>query len=61
MHRILQRQDKVDFVIPFLDEDIPLYVDSFLLWILSQMDNRVHDLIIQNFTIWDIWKTKEKR
>ena len=61
MHRILQLQDKVDFVIPFLDEDIPLYVDSFLLWILSQMDNRVHDLIIQNFTIWDIWKTKEKR
>ena len=33
MHRILQLQDKVDFVIPFLDEDIPLYVDSFLLWI----------------------------
>ena len=32
MHRILQLQDKVDFVIPFLDEDIPLYVD-FLLWI----------------------------
>lgn len=33
MHRILQLQDKVDFVILFLDEDIPLYVDSFLLWI----------------------------
>lgn len=61
MHRILQLQDKVDFVIPFLDEDIPLYVDFFCCGFLSQMDNRVHDLIIQNFTIWDIWKTKEKR
>jgi hypothetical protein len=25
-------QEEVDFAIPFLDDDIPLYVDSFLLW-----------------------------
>lgn len=43
MHRILQLQDKVDFVILFLDEDIPLYVDSFfvvdfyLKWIIEYM------------------------
>ena len=49
-HGILLLQDKVDFVIPFLDEDIPLYVDPFLLWKSpSQMDNGLHDSIIQNF------------
>lgn len=47
---ILLLQDKVDFAIPFLDEDIPLYVDPFLLWKSpSQMDNGLHDSIIQNF------------
>jgi hypothetical protein len=25
-------QAEVDFAIPFLDEDVPLYVDPFLLW-----------------------------
>ena len=49
-HEILLLQDKVDFAIPFLDEDIPLYVDPFLLWKSpSQMDNGLHDSIIQNF------------
>lgn len=49
-HGILLLQDKVDFAIPFLDEDIPLYVDPFLLWKSpSQMDNGLHDLVIQNF------------
>ena len=43
-HGILMLQDKVDFAIPFLDEDIPLYVDPFLLWKSpSQMDNGLHD------------------
>ena len=49
-HGILLLQDKVDFAIPFLDEDIPLYVDSFLLWKSpSQMDNGMHDSIMQKF------------
>lgn len=40
---ILLLQDKVDFAIPFLDEDIPLYVDPFcygnllLKWIMDFM------------------------
>lgn len=30
-HKILLNQEKTDFFIPFLDEDLPLYVDPFLL------------------------------
>ena len=29
-HGIFLLQDKVDYAIPFIDEDIPLYVDPFL-------------------------------
>lgn len=47
---ILLLQDKVDFAIPFIDEDIPLYVDPFLLWKSpSQMDNGIHSTIIDAF------------
>jgi len=36
-------QEEVDFAIPFLDEDIPLYVDPFLLWKSpSQQDTSLH-------------------
>jgi hypothetical protein len=43
-------QEEVDFAIPFLDEDIPLYVDPFLLWKSpSQQDNSLHALIINSF------------
>lgn len=40
-------QAALDFAIPFVDEDIPLYVDPFLLWKSpSQQDNALHrDLI----------------
>ena len=31
-HGILRGQAELDFAIPFMDEDIPLYVDPFLLW-----------------------------
>ena len=49
-HGILLLQDKVDYAIPFLDEDIPLYVDPFLLWRSpSQMDNGLHSMIIDSF------------
>lgn len=49
-HGILLLQDKVDYAIPFLDEDIPLYVDPFLLWKSpSQMDNGLHATIIDSF------------
>lgn len=44
------RQEEVDFAIPFIDEDIPLYVDPFLLWkINSQQDNALHTSIINSF------------
>ncbi len=44
------RQENVDFAIPFLDEDIPLYLDPFLLWKSpSQMDNGIHSMIMNAF------------
>ena len=49
-HGILLRQEDIDYAIPFLDEDIPLYLDPFLLWKSpSLMDNGLHDSIIQSF------------
>jgi len=43
-------QKEVDFAIPFLDEDIPLYVDPFLLWkINSQQGNSLHTTIVNPF------------
>ena len=49
-HGILLLQDKVDYAIPFIDEDSPLYLDPFLLWKSpSQMDNGIHASIIDSF------------
>jgi hypothetical protein len=31
-HKVYVAQAKVDFAIPFLDEDIPLHVAPFLIW-----------------------------
>lgn len=43
-------QEKLDFAIPFIDEDIPLYVDPFLLWKSPSMqDNSLHSLISNSF------------
>lgn len=43
-------QEEVDFAIPFLDEDIPLYLDPFLLWKSpSQQDNALHLILINTF------------
>lgn len=43
-------QSEVDFAIPFMDEDIPLYVDPFLMWKSpSLMDNMLHDGILNAF------------
>jgi len=40
-------QSEVDFAIPFVDEDLPLYVDPFLMWKSpSTMDNGLHTLVI---------------
>lgn len=43
-------QEEVDFGIPFLDEDIPLYVDPFLLWKSPSMqDNALHTALTNSF------------
>ncbi len=49
-HDILLPQAQVDFAIPFLDEDIPLYVDPFLLWRSpSQQDQSLHTGLLNCF------------
>lgn len=43
-------QEQADFAIPFLHEDIPLYVDPFLLFKSpSQQDQALHGLIVNSF------------
>jgi len=42
-HNLTFTQGEVDFAIPFLDENVPLYVDPFLLWKSpSLQDNSLH-------------------
>lgn len=49
-HGIQLAQSQVDFAIPFLEEDIPLYVDPFLLWRSpSQQDQALHTALINAF------------
>lgn len=43
-------QAELDFAIPFLEEDIPLYVDPFLLWRSpSQLDQALHTSLLNAF------------
>src|SRR5438552_13574754 len=43
-------QEGADFAIPFLDEDIPLSLDPFLLWKSpSQQDNTLHTGLVNSF------------
>ena len=49
-HDILVAQTELDFAIPFLDEDIPLHVDPFLLWKSpSQQDQALHTAVTNSF------------
>lgn len=49
-HSLLIAQSDLDFAIPFIDEDIPLYVDPFLLWKSpSQQDQALHTSILNAF------------
>jgi hypothetical protein len=49
-HGILLPQADLDFAIPFFDEDIPLYVDPFMLWRSpSQQDQALHTSLINSF------------
>jgi hypothetical protein len=49
-HGIAAPQADLDFAIPFFDEDIPLYLDPFLLWRSpSQGDQALHTTLINAF------------
>lgn len=49
-HGIDVAQEALDFAIPLLDEDIPLYVDPFLLWKSpSQQDTSLHLAVTNAF------------
>jgi hypothetical protein len=49
-HNVLKTQAELDFAIPFLNEDLPLYVDPFLLFKSpSQQDQALHTAITNSF------------
>lgn len=49
-HDVFVPQAELDFAIPFLDEDIPLYVDPFLLWRSPGLqDKGLHQFILGAF------------
>ena len=59
---ILVSQAEADFAIPFLDEDIPLYLDPFLLWRSpSQQDNALHTALINSFNHLGFLEKQGKR
>ena len=61
-HNLPFLQEEVDFAIPFLDEDLPLYVDPFLLWkIHSQQDNALHTSVVNSFNQLGIYSQMEMR
>ena len=60
-HGISFTQEEVSFAIPFLEEDIPLYVDPFLLWKSpAQQDNALHGDIIASFNVLGIRYGQDK-
>ncbi len=49
-HGVNLAQAELDFAIPFFDEDLPLYLDPFLLWKSpSQQDNALHTTLMASF------------
>jgi len=61
-HDIFLPQAEVDFAIPFFDEDIPLYVDPFLLWKSpSYQDKSLHGSILNSFNHLGFLSRKGKR
>ncbi|SEK88879.1 hypothetical protein [Nitrosovibrio tenuis] len=60
-HGISKCQADLDFAIQFFDEDIPLYVDPFLLWKSpSQQDQALHTAITNSFNYLN-YLLKKKR
>lgn len=59
---VSRAQAELDFAIPFLDEDVPLYVDPFLLWKSpSQQDQALHTSLVNSFNRqnWLLQKGRE--
>jgi hypothetical protein len=55
-------QEDADFVVPFLDEDIPLSLDPFLMWKSpSQQDNSLHTGLVNSFNHLGYMVRKGKR
>src|SRR4051794_5025554 len=55
-------QAELDFAIPFLNEDIPLYIDPFLLWKSpAQQDQALHTALVNSFNYqnWLLQKGRE--
>lgn len=49
-HGVSLAQAELDFAIPFFDEDLPLFLDPFLLWKSpSQQDNALHTTLMASF------------
>ena len=49
-HGVNVQQVELDFAIPFLEEDFPLYLDPFLLWKSpSYQDKSLHGAILNSF------------
>jgi len=61
-HEVYVRQNELDFAIPFLEEDIPLYVDPFLMWKSpSYQDKGLHQLIVATFNdLGQLVRAREK-
>lgn len=58
---IHKSQAELDFVIQFLDEDLPLYLDPFLLWKSpSQQDQALHTSITNSFNHLNYLSKKNK-
>lgn len=58
---IHKSQAELDFAIQFLDEDLPLYVDPFLLWKSpSQQDQALHTSITNSFNHLNYLSKKNK-
>lgn len=58
---IYKSQAELDFAIQFLDEDLPLYVDPFLLWKSpSQQDQALHTAITNSFNYLNFLTKKKK-
>lgn len=59
---VFAAQADLDFAIPFLDEDIPLYLDPFMLWRSpSQQDQAMHTGLINAFNHLGVLASQGKK